>query len=67
MFINENGQYTSEAEYFYNRYIDMYCVIGTTISMEYLDELEARWESSELLKEVKMPDYITEDYDEAEW
>lgn len=67
MFVNENNKYTSEAEYFYNQYIEMYCVIGTTISMQYIDELIELWDTPDLLKEVEMPDYIMEDYDEAVW
>lgn len=67
MMINENNKYTSEAEYFYNKHIDMHCVIGTTFSMQNLDELKELWESPDLLTEIDMPDYITEDYDEAEW
>lgn len=67
MFINENNKYTTAAEYFYNDHIGLYCVVGTTISMEYLDELMELWESADLLTEIAMPDYITEDYDGAEW
>lgn len=67
MFVNENNKYTSHALYFYNNFIEMYCVIGTTISMEHLDELVDLFESPELLTEVVMPDYITEDYEGTEW
>jgi hypothetical protein len=45
----------------------MYCVIDTTYAFEYLEDLEAMWESPELLTEVPMPDYITEDYDAPTW
>ena len=67
MFINQNGKYVSPAEYFYNEHIGLYCVVGTTISMEYLDELVELFESPDLLTQVDMPDYITEDYEGAEW
>ena len=67
MFVNEDNKYCSPAEYFWNSYIDMYCVIDTTISMEYLDDLVERFESPDLLIEVEMPDYITEDYEGAVW
>lgn len=67
MYVNENNKFTESAEYFYNEYADMYCVVGTTISAEYLDDLEAMFETADLLVEVEMPDYITEDYDGCEW
>lgn len=67
MFINENNKYTTAAEYFYNDYNGLYCVVGTTISMEYLDELMELWESADLLTEIAIPEYITEDYDGSEW
>ena len=62
MYMTEN-KYTSPAEYFYNEYIEMYCVIGTTISTEDLDDLIELFETPDLLTEVEMPEYITEDYD----
>ena len=56
MYINcETNKYIDSAEYFFNPYIDMYCIIGTTYATETLAELE------------EMPDYITEDYDGTEW
>ena len=67
MYVNENNKYTDHAEYFYNEYIEMYCVIGTTIAMESLFDIQALFESPDLLTEVEMPEYITEDYDEPEW
>lgn len=67
MFVDENNKYTTEANYFYNAYIEMYCVIGTTISMQYLDELIDLWESPDLLTEVEIPNYITEDYEDIAW
>ena len=67
MYVNENNKYTDRAEYFYNEYIEMYCVIGTTIAMESLFDIQDLFESPELLTEVEMPEYITEDYDEPEW
>lgn len=67
MYVNENNKYTSAAEYFYNSYIDLYCIVGTTFAMETVSDLEDLFESADLLTEVEMPDYITEDYDGAEW
>ena len=67
MFVSEGNKYTSKAEYFYNEHIDMYCVIGTTISTQYLDELKNLWETPDLLTKVEMPGYITEDYDAPKW
>lgn len=67
MYVNEKDKYTSEAYYFYNKYIDMYCIVGTTISMEYLDDMQSLFESPDLLMEIEMPKYITENYDETEW
>lgn len=67
MYMNENNKYTERAEYFFNAYIGMYCVIGTTYSAEDLEDLRALWETGDLLSEVPMPDYITEDYDGAAW
>ncbi len=55
------------AEYFYNEYIDMYCIIGTTYSAQDFRDLEDLYESPDLLEEVEMPEYITPDYDGAEW
>lgn len=67
MMINEQNKYTEKAEYFYNEYEDMYCVIGTTISTQTLADLEELFESEDLLCEVDMPEYITEGYDRATW
>ena len=67
MYVDENGKYTSAAEYFYNPYIDLYCIVGTTIAMESVSDLESLFESPDLLTEVEMPDYITEDYDAPAW
>lgn len=67
MFVNQDNKYASAAEYFYNEYNELYCVVGTTICMQYLDELEELFESPDLLTEVTMPDYITADYDGTEW
>lgn len=62
------AMYTRPAEYYYNEYIDMYCVVGTVISMEDLEDLKKLWDSPELLTKVAMPDYITdENYDGAVW
>lgn len=49
------------AEYYYNEYIGMYCIVGTTYCNEDLDELAEMWESADLLTEIPVPDYITED------
>lgn len=68
MYVNEENKYTSEAEYYFNSHIDMWCVVDTTISMGDLDELKDLWESPDLLEEVPMPDYITgADYDGPTW
>ena len=40
MYINcETNKYIDSAEYFFNPYIDMYCIIGTTYATETLAEL----------------------------
>lgn len=52
---------TTAAEYYYNEYIGMYCIVDTTFCNADFDELAAMWESSDLLTEIPMPDYITED------
>lgn len=68
MYVNEQGKFSSEAEYYYNDYIGMYCVVGTTFCCQYLDDLADLWESPELLIEVAMPDYITSaDYEAPSW
>mgnify|MGYP004556781849 FL=1 len=67
MYCNDNGKFTSAAEYFYNEYIGMYCIIGTTMCSECITDLIDRFESPDLLTEVPMPDYITEDGDVSEW
>lgn len=67
MMITENNKYCTVAEYFYNKYIDMYCIVGTTYSASCLEDLAEMFESRSLLTEVDMPDYITEDYEGAEW
>lgn len=67
MMINENHKFCEPAKYFYNEFIDMYCIIGTTYSAQDIRVLEEMFESDDLLEEVKMPAYITEDYDETEW
>lgn len=53
-------------EYFYNDFINMYCIIGTTYSAESLRELESVVDINNLIR-VDMPDYITEDYDALTW
>lgn len=68
MFMNENNKYIDAAEYFYNPYINMYCIVGTTLSAEDISDLIAMFEAPELLTEVNLPEYIVdENYDEAEW
>ena len=69
MNVNAENKYTSEAEYYYNSHIDMWCVVDTTISMDdNLEELKALWSDSSLLVEVGMPDYIDgADYDGPTW
>lgn len=61
MYVNENGKFSSEAEYYYNDYIGMYCVVDTTYCNSDFDELAKMWENADLLTEIPMPDYITED------
>lgn len=58
-----NGSY----EYYYNDYIDMYCVVGTTISMQYFDELIDLFAFPGLLVEIEIPDYITSEYNGLLW
>lgn len=60
---------TTAAEYYYNDYIGMYCIVGTTLCNADFDELAELWASPELLTEIPMPDYITEDNcdDLLEW
>ena len=68
MYVNENGKFTSAAEYFYNPHIDMYCIVDTTYAMGDLDDLRALFADPDLLTEVEMPDYITgADYDAPTW
>ena len=68
MYINcETNKYIDNAEYYYNPYISMYCIVGTTYAMETVAELEEMFESPDLLTEVPTPDYITGDYDGTEW
>ena len=67
MKINENGKYIDRAEYYYNEHINMYCIVGTTYSAEDLETLESMFAAPDLLVEVPAPDYITADYDGAEW
>lgn len=65
---NGNTKYTSAAEYFYNIHIDMYCVLGTTISTGDIEDLRSWWTDPELLTEIAMPDYITgAEYDAPTW
>lgn len=64
----DESKYTIGAEYYYNGHIDMYCVVGTTISMGDLDELKSLWKSPDLLTEIPIPDYVTGyDYDAPTW
>lgn len=66
MKINMEGKICSEEECFYNEYINMYCIIGSTFSGD-LSDLKNLFEDEKLLKMIKMPNYIKEDYDEPEW
>lgn len=66
MYINKEGKYTSEAEYYYNSYIEMYCVVDTTICGDLCDILDA-WENQDLLTEIPMPEYVTGDDYDGEW
>ena len=67
MYVNEKDQITTEEKYFYNEFTGDFCVIGTTISVGALCDLQELFASPELMKEVPMPEYITEDYQGAEW
>lgn len=67
MMVNMNNKYVSKAEYFYNPYIEMYCVVNTTLAMEDLADLKEMFESPDYLTEVEIPGYITEDYDGPTW
>jgi len=68
MYLNEDGKYTSHAEYFYNPFIGLYCIIGSTIAMESVDDLIELFESPDLLTEVALPEYITdENYESDAW
>lgn len=51
-------------EYFYNEYVEMYCVIGETYASDDLNVLEHVCGE---MTEVEMPDYITENYDDVVW
>lgn len=62
-----NTKFSTAAEYYYNKYIGMYCVVGTTFCNEDFDELAQYWESPELLTKIEMPDYITGDEDYLTW
>ena len=61
MFFDESGKFSSPAEYYYNDFIGMYCIVGTTNCNEDLDELKRYFVSDDLLTEITMPDYITAD------
>lgn len=65
MMVNDNNKYCSEAKYFYNQYIDMYCIVDTAYCSPDLESLVEMFESRDLLTEIDMPKYITEDYNEA--
>lgn len=67
MMKNERNKYCTAAKYFYNKYIDMYCIIGTTYSASDMEDLVEMFENRDLLTEVDMPGYITEDYKGVEW
>lgn len=59
-------------EYFYNPYVDLYCVIGTTYAMEDVQELDDALRSmlpstGFVLCEAPYPDYITPDYNAPQW
>lgn len=63
-----DGKKSTPAEYYYNNYIGMYCIVGTTLCNEDFDELAELWESPDLLTEIPMPSYVTSaDYDEPSW
>lgn len=65
MWMNEDNKYTETAEYFWNPYLDMWCIIGTTYCSPDLEELTAMWETPELLVQVDMPNDIVDE--NSEW
>lgn len=68
LFVNEDGKFCSPAEYYYNSFVELWCVVGTTYAFESLDDLLDSWESSYLLSEIEIPSYITGPYfDGAVW
>lgn len=67
MYVNQEGKYTESAKYFYNDYTDAFCVVGTTLSASAICDLEQLFASADLLEEIEMPEYITEDYNGTEW
>lgn len=67
MMVNDNNKFCSEAEYFYNEYIDMFCIVNTKYAFEDKQDMINAFESPNFLTEIPMPEYITEDYDDTEW
>lgn len=59
LFVNEDGKFCSPAEYYYNSFFELWCVVGTTYAFDSLDDLLDSWESLDLLSEVEIPSYIT--------
>lgn len=60
MFVNDEGKITDVAEYFYNPFIEKYCVKGTKLCADELDTLQALFADADLLSETELPDYITD-------
>ena len=57
--------YTEPAEYFWNPYLDMWCVIGTTFCSPDLSVLKAMWKSPDMLIRVDKPDSVVDE--NSEW
>lgn len=68
MFVNEEGKITDAVEYFYNPFIEKYCVKGTKLCADELDMLQQLFANAELLCETALPEYITDgEYDAENW
>lgn len=68
MYVNEDNKYTSPGEYYYNPYIDLYCLVDTTIATESAEDIINLFDSPALVTEIDLPDYITSaDYDAPSW
>lgn len=57
---------TSKIECYWNKWIDMYCLVGTTSTYETLEELQCDYPLKKIVV-IQMPDGITPDYDGKAW